>query len=116
MTGPVQAAVKPGALPARRFDARGHAHVDYRAILALAAPLILNSSVQTLLNLTDTWYLGRLSTDALAAIATIYWPIIAVIMLLSGVGMAVQTVVAQAHGARDLPRAARATWLGLWSR
>ena len=115
MTGPVQAAVKPEALPARRFDARGHAHVDYRAILALAAPLILNSSVQTLLNLTDTWYLGRLSTDALAAIATIYWPIIAVIMLLSGVGMAVQTVVAQAHGARDLPRAARATWLGLWS-
>jgi MATE family multidrug resistance protein len=115
MAGPLQTAATPEVLPAQRFDASGQAHVDYRAILALSAPLILNSGVQTLLNLTDTWYLGRLSTDALAAIATIYWPIIALIMLLSGVGMAVQTVVAQAFGARDLPRAARATWLGLWS-
>jgi multidrug resistance protein, MATE family len=104
-----------GKLPARRVDAQGKARVDYRAILALAGPLILNSGVQTLLNLTDTWFIGRLSTNALAAVATIYWPIIAIIMLLSGVGMAVQTVVAQAYGARNLPRAAQATWLGLWS-
>lgn len=115
MEGPSQSAATHAVLPAQRFDAAGHAQVNYRAILALAAPLILNSGVQTLLNLTDTWYLGRLSTDALAAMGTIYWPIIALIMLLSGVGMAVQTVVAQAYGARDLPRAARATWLGLWS-
>jgi MATE family multidrug resistance protein len=110
----VSAAGQDG-LPARRVDARGNVHVDYRAIIALAAPLVLNSGVQTLLNLTDTWFLGRLSTNAVAAMATIYWPIIAIIMLLSGVGMAVQTLVAQAYGARDLPRAAQATWLGLWS-
>jgi MATE family multidrug resistance protein len=102
-------------LPARAIDARGRVRVDYRAIVALASPLILNSAVQTLLNLTDTWFLGRLSTDAVAAMGTIYFPIIVVIMLLSGTGMAVQTLVAQAYGARDLPRAARATWLGLWS-
>jgi MATE family multidrug resistance protein len=105
----------PSPLPAQRTDAHGRTRIDYRAIVLLAAPLVLNSAVQTLLNLTDTWFLGRLSTDAVAAMATIYWPIIAIIMLLSGVGMAVQTVVAQAYGAGDLPRAAQATWLGLWS-
>lgn len=102
-------------LPAQRVDARGKVHVDLRAIVVLAAPLILNSGVQTLLNLTDTWFLGRLSTDAVAAMGTIYWPIIAIIMLVSGVGMAVQTVVAQAFGAGDLRRAGEATWLGLWA-
>jgi MATE family multidrug resistance protein len=115
MDGSAQTATLRGPLPAQHIDANGKVRLDYRAILALAGPLILNSGVQTLLNLTDTWFLGRLSTDAVAAMATIYWPIIAIIMLLSGVGMAVQTVVAQAYGARDLPRAAQATWLGLWS-
>ncbi len=102
-------------LPAQRIDHKGQVRVDFRAIVVLSAPLILNSAVQTLLNLTDTWFLGRLSTDAVAAMGTIYWPIIAIIMLLSGVGLAVQTVVAQSFGAGDLPRAAQATWLGLWS-
>jgi MATE family multidrug resistance protein len=115
MAGPTSTAALRGPLPGQRVDAHGRTRIDYRAILLLAAPLVLNSSVQTLLNLTDTWFLGRLSTDAVAAMATIYFPIIAIIMLLSGAGMAVQTVVAQAYGAGDLPRASRATWLGLWS-
>ncbi|HZF16892.1 MAG TPA: MATE family efflux transporter [Steroidobacteraceae bacterium] len=115
MEGSAKTAVVRAPLPAQRFDRKGRARVDYRAIIVLSAPLILNSAVQTLLNLTDTWFLGRLSTDAVAAMGTIYWPIIAVIMLLSGVGLAVQTVVAQSFGAGDLPRAAQATWLGLWS-
>jgi MATE family multidrug resistance protein len=115
MDGPEGEVAQGTVLPARRIDAHGKAHVDLHAIILLSAPLILNSGVQTLLNLTDTWFIGRLSTDALAAMGTIYWPIIAIIMLLSGVGMAVQTVVAQAFGARQLRRAAQATWLGLWS-
>jgi MATE family multidrug resistance protein len=115
MDGPEGEVAQGIVLPAQRIDAHGNAHVDLRAIFLLSAPLILNSGVQTLLNLTDTWFIGRLSTDALAAMGTIYWPIIAIIMLLSGVGMAVQTVVAQAFGARELRRAAQATWLGLWS-
>jgi MATE family multidrug resistance protein len=115
MEASISTAALPSPLPAQRTDAHGKTSIDYRAIVLLAAPLVLNSGVQTLLNLTDTWFLGRLSTDAVAAMATIYWPIIAIIMLLSGVGMAVQTVVAQAYGAGDLPRAAQATWLGLWS-
>ena len=40
-----------------------------RAVAVLALPLVLNSTVQAVLNLTDTWFIGRLSTAATAAIA-----------------------------------------------
>src|SRR5579872_499334 len=41
---------------AQRIDAAGGLHVDLRAVLALALPLVANSAVQTLLNLTDLWF------------------------------------------------------------
>ena len=107
----------PGAdrVPARRFDGAGAAHVDQRAIVALAMPLIANSAVQLVLNLTDVWFIGRISTQALAAVSAVHWLAIVVLMVLSGVGMAVQTVVAQAHGARRQARAAQAVWIALWA-
>jgi MATE family multidrug resistance protein len=103
-----------GRLPARKLDAHGRAHVDFRAVLALALPLVANSAVQLLLNLTDIWFIGRISTDALAAVGAVHWLAIVVVMLLAGIGMAVQTVVAQAHGARRQARAAQAVWIALW--
>src|SRR4029077_3838802 len=65
----------PGALrlPAQRIDAAGHTHVDQRAVLALALPLMLNSAVQIVLNLTDMWFMGRISTKALAAVGAVQW-------------------------------------------
>src|SRR5438105_12841259 len=42
-----------GHLPAQRIDAAGRTHVDQRAVLALALPLMANSAVQIVLNLTD---------------------------------------------------------------
>jgi MATE family multidrug resistance protein len=102
-------------LPALRRDAAGLTHVDYRAVAALAAPLFLNSSIQAVLNLTDTWFLGRISTDAQAAVGAVYWFVIVFVLLLGGVAMAVQTLVAQAYGAGDRVRAARVTWAGLWA-
>jgi MATE family multidrug resistance protein len=101
-------------VPARRIDAAGVAHVDQRAIVALALPLIANSAVQLVLNLTDVWFIGRISTAALAAVSAVHWLAIVVMMVLSGIGMAVQTVVAQSHGARRQARAAQAVWIALW--
>ena len=101
-------------VPARRVDAAGIAHVDQRAIIALALPLIANSAVQLVLNLTDVWFIGRISTQALAAVSAVHWLALVVLLLLSGIGMAVQTVVAQAHGARRQARAAQAVWIALW--
>jgi len=89
--------------------------VDYRAVFALAAPLFLNSGVQAILNLTDTWFLGRISTAAMAGVGAVYWFVIVFVLLLGGVSMAVQTLVAQAHGAGARGEAAEAAWAGLWT-
>ncbi|HZF26119.1 MAG TPA: MATE family efflux transporter [Steroidobacteraceae bacterium] len=101
-------------LPAQRHDVAGRPHVDYRAVLALAWPFVLNSSVQAVLNLTDTWFIGRLSTQALAAMGAVYWLVLVFVLLLGGVGIAVQTLVAQANGGRRWRRAAQAEWTAQW--
>jgi MATE family multidrug resistance protein len=101
-------------LPALQHDARGQRRVDYRAVITLALPLFLNSSVQAVLNLTDTWFLGRISTDAVAAVGAVYWFVIVFVLVFGGLAMAVQTLVAQAYGAGERERAAHATWTGLW--
>ncbi|MDE2344056.1 MAG: MATE family efflux transporter, partial [Betaproteobacteria bacterium] len=101
-------------LPALRLDDAGHRHVDLRAVLALAFPLFLNSSIQVVLNLTDTWFVGRLSTDAMAAMGACYYLVFVFFLVLGGVGLGVQTLVAQYYGAGRLRDAAHATWSGVW--
>jgi multidrug resistance protein, MATE family len=104
-----------GPLPAQRLDAAGHAHVDQRAVLALALPLMANSAVQIVLNLTDMWFIGRISTKALAAVGAVQWLVVVAVLVLGGAGTAVQTIVAQSYGARRYRRAAQATWTALWA-
>ncbi len=109
------AAPVPRPLPALHTDRHGARHVDYRAVVALAAPLFLNSSIQAVLNLTDTWFLGRISTTATAGVGAVYWFVIVFVLLLGGVAMAVQTLVAQAYGAGAKVEASEAAWNGLWA-
>lgn len=104
-----------GTLPAQRIDATGRAHVDQRAVLALALPLMANSAVQIVLNLTDMWFMGRISTPALAAVGAVQWLVIVVVLVLGGAGTAVQTLVAQNYGARRYRRAGQAVWIALWA-
>jgi MATE family multidrug resistance protein len=104
-----------GRLPAQRIDAAGRAHVDQRAVMALALPLMANSAVQIVLNLTDMWFIGHISTQALAAVGTVQWLILAVVLVLGGVGAAVPTFVAQAQGARRYRRASQSVWTALWA-
>lgn len=101
-------------LPAARLDVHGELKIDYRSIAGLALPLMLNSSLQAVISLTDTWFVGHISTDAMAGMASIYWIVIFFIVLFGGVGLAVQTLVAQSQGSRRLWRAGRAVWVALW--
>lgn len=110
-----QAAGALGRLPAQRIDAAGRAHVDQRAVLSLALPLMANSAVQIVLNLTDMWFMGRISTRALAAVGAVQWLILAAVLVLGGGAMAVQTLSAQYFGARRYRRAAEAVWTALWA-
>ncbi|HUJ53828.1 MAG TPA: MATE family efflux transporter [Steroidobacteraceae bacterium] len=110
-----QSARGAASLPAQRLDAAGGVHVDQRAVLALALPLMANSAVQIVLNLTDMWFMGRISTKALAAVGAVQWLIVAAVLVLGGAGMAVQTLVAQYFGARRYRHAAQAVWTALWT-
>jgi MATE family multidrug resistance protein len=102
-------------LPAVQFDAVGTPRIDLRAILRLAAPLMATNAVQAVLNLTDLWFISRLSIDATAAMSALYWIVTCAILLFGGVGLAVQTFVAQAFGSRRGARASRALWNALWA-
>jgi MATE family multidrug resistance protein len=104
-----------GRLPAVRHDANGHRRVDMGAVAALALPLMLNSAVQLVLNLTDAWFIGRLSVEAMAALGATHFLAIVFFLAFGGVGLCIQTLVAQAYGARANRRASRATWWGLWA-
>ena len=106
---------RPSALPARRVDAQGRAHIDYGAIAVLALPLMLNSGLQAIVSLTDTWFVGHISTSAIAAMGAVYWVVLLCLVLVGGVGLAVQTFVAQAEGSRRRSRASHAAWIAIWA-
>ena len=102
-------------LPGQRLSSGGRPRLDYLAVGTLAFPFMLNSAVQAVLNATDTWFIGRLSPAATAAIGAVYWPILVFMLLFGGIGLSVQTLVAQAYGGCRYTRAAQATWTALWA-
>ena len=102
-------------LPGQTLNSSGKPRLDYAAVASLAFPFMLNSAVQAVLNGTDTWFMGRLSAAATAAIGAVFWPVLMFLLFLGGVGLSVQTLVAQAYGARRYVRAAQATWTALWA-
>ena len=102
-------------LPGQALSSSGRPRLDYAAVARLAFPFMLNSAVQAVLNATDTWFIGRISPSATAAIGAVYWPVLVFVLLFGGVGLSVQTVVAQAFGGRRYARAAQATWTALWA-
>src|ERR1700726_3685091 len=101
-------------LPGQALSSGGRPRLDYRAVAALAFPFMLNSAVQAVLNATDTWFIGRLSPAATSGVGAVYWPVLVCVLLFGGVGISVQTSVAQAFGGRRYTRASQATWTALW--
>lgn len=73
----------------------------WKAVLALAIPVIINSFLQTMYNLTDTYWLGRLGTEQLAAINLVS-PVQSIIINFgSGITMAGSVLIAQYIGAGE---------------
>lgn len=71
-----------------------------RAILSLAIPVVINSFLQTMYNLTDTYWLGRLGTEELAAINLVTPVQNIVINFGSGITVAGSVLIAQYLGAK----------------
>lgn len=71
----------------------------YKAILSLAIPVMINSMLQTMYNLTDTYWLGKIGTEELAAINLITPLQNIIINFGSGITVAGAVLIAQYIGA-----------------
>ena len=83
-------------------------------LLRMAAPNVLIMVAQAAAGLIETWFVGRLGTDALAGMALVF-PVVMLMQMVSGgaLGGAIASSIARALG-RDQADAARAAaWAGL---
>ncbi|MCH5344437.1 MAG: MATE family efflux transporter [Acetatifactor sp.] len=70
------------------------------AILSLAIPVVINSFLQTMYNLTDTYWLGKIGTEQLAAINLVTPVQNIIINFGSGITVAGSVLIAQYIGAK----------------
>ena len=76
-----------------------------KAILSLAIPVVINSFLQTMYNLTDTFWLGKIGTDQLASINLVTPVQNIVINFGTGITVAGSVLVAQYVGAKSFTEA-----------
>lgn len=77
------------------------------AMFSIAVPVVINSFLQTMYNLTDTYWLGRIGTSPLAAI-NLVTPLQSVIVGFgSGLTVAGSVLISQYVGANQMDRARR---------
>ena len=93
----------------RHPGARGHPLLDAPALPALArlsAPGIALALFQTAVSIADTYFVGRLGTEALAGLALVF-PLVMLLQMTSGgaMGGGVSSAVARALGAGNEPQA-----------
>lgn len=75
------------------------------AILSIAIPVVINSFLQTMYNLTDTYWLGKIGTEQLAAI-NLVTPVQNIILNFgSGITVAGAVLLSQYIGAKDYQNA-----------
>lgn len=76
-----------------------------QAILSLAIPVVINSFLQTMYNLTDTFWLGQIGTNQLAAI-NLVTPVQNIILNFgTGITVAGSVLIAQYIGAKEYDNA-----------
>ncbi len=87
---------------------------EVRATLALAVPIVLVQLSQMSMSFVDVVMVGRLGTEALAAVVLGSTTYFMLALICVGVIVAVQPTVAHAVGAGDEEAAARGARQGLW--
>ncbi len=86
---------------------------EFRKMAALGLPAAGTQLSTMLMGMVDTVMVGRVSVDAMAAVALANVWIFGTMMFLSGVLFGLDPWIAQAHGARDSVRVGRALQTGL---
>lgn len=73
----------------------------FPAMIRLATPIVIAQFLQTIYNVVDTFWVGRLGPDAVAAVTLSFPPLIVLFSLAAGLTIAGTSLVAQYTGARD---------------
>jgi putative MATE family efflux protein len=72
-----------------------------RTIVRMAVPMLAGSFAMNMYQLTNTWFVSRLGTEALAAMSFTYPVVMFIMLVIRGVGAGAMTLVAHAIGRRD---------------
>ncbi|GIW68896.1 MAG: MATE family efflux transporter [Candidatus Parcubacteria bacterium] len=86
-------------LPQRFTGLLQEAIATYREIWWVAVPFVLQQILQTLYTLVDLWWLGRLSTEAVAAVTAASSLFFFILAFVIGVAISASVSVGRAHGA-----------------
>ena len=84
-----------------------------RQIAWLAGPLVLQNLAQTLLGVVDTYFVSKISTEALAAVGLSSIMFFAVFMLFRGTANSTVVFVGRAYGEGDNSKIGAAVWRSL---
>ena len=84
-----------------------------RQIALLAGPLVLQNLSQTLLGVVDTYFVSRVSTEALAAVGLSSVMFFAVLMLFRGTANSTVVFVGRAYGGGESDRIGAVVWRSL---
>jgi putative MATE family efflux protein len=77
----------------------------WRVLLVMAAPLVFGFALQTAFNLIDTFFIGLLGSEELAAISVTFPVVFIFIAVAAGLGVGATALVSQAIGGKKLLRA-----------
>jgi putative MATE family efflux protein len=107
----------PSSAMAKKPNARAQAMLQGAVLpmlLRMASPNIIAFVIQAGVSMVEVWYIGRLGTGSLAAIALMF-PGLMLMQMLSGgaMGGAVTSAVARAIGGHQMERAERLLWHAL---
>jgi len=84
-----------------------------RALFAMAGPVTIAMFVQTMYNLVDTAYVGRLGAESIAALTFAFPLFFIIIGLNSGIGVGINSIISRRLGAKDKDGAENAAVHGL---
>ncbi|MCK5816837.1 MAG: MATE family efflux transporter, partial [Candidatus Marinimicrobia bacterium] len=76
-----------------------------KAVWTLTLPMLLGMIVQYLYSLTDTFFVSKISTDAIAAMQFNLPFVFFAISICFGLGIGITAIISQALGAKDIHRA-----------
>lgn len=77
----------------------------YKVLILLSLPIMLNNLIQTMYNLTDTYFLSKLGSVEVASM-TLAWPVVFLQLAMGiGIGVAGTTLISQNIGANQMEEA-----------